>query len=344
MTAAGYMPYYTPPKPPKLAQAAASKDPYGLATQAGQRAGQLALGAASGFAAPAPAAKTPGYTQQQVNASLAANPYASHGGYEGIVPLVVQPPSGPPTAAGVNNYDLNADPALQQIQALVGQSNDQAQSSALKQRQNLLLAYGDPTVAASILGPGDPIAAAAGQNPTSTVKQLGQSRDRNLQTLDEQLNAANLGYSGYRVTQEQQAGQDYQNALAQAAGGLNSSLDQVGSNLAAALAGNNQQVVSGINSAADRAAQAAATSGADPGALAAAAGGGSSTPPVAPPTQYSGLSPNAGGSLASGAGQLAGAGAARSLQGVGGQGYGGGVDSAPVDAAARLRKLLQLPG
>jgi hypothetical protein len=351
VSAYGYLNYYTPPKPPKLAQAAASKDPYGLVAGAAQRVGGLAVGAANGFATPLAAPKTPGYTPQQVQQSLAANPYASKGGYEGSVPLVIQPQQ-TPTAAGVNSYDLSTDPALQQIQSLVGQSNEQANQSALKQRQNLLLAYGDPAIAEAVLGAGDPIAAAAGQNPTSTVHQLATSRDRNLQSLDDQLNAANLGYSGYRVTQEGQAGQDYQNALAQAAAGLNSNLDQVSGNLAAALAGNNQQIVAGINSAADRASANAAASGTDPGALAQAAAGGGGAPAAPAP---------AGGANFAGAPQLQGigslfagvdpnqaaaatAGAGRSLQGIGGASTDGGVDTSQWDAAARLRKLMQLPG
>jgi len=241
----GYMSMYKPPPTPRLA--AAAKDPYGLAPN--NRAGPY--GAGAGFAPPS-GPQPPRYTQAQVDASLAQNPLASHGGYGG--PGLFPTPAAPtPTAAAVNHYDLNADPALQQIQSLAGTSNDQARSGALKQRQNLLLAYGDKGVAESVLGTSDPIAAAAGNNPTGTVQQLGQSRDRNLKSLDEQLNQQNLGYSGYRVTQEQAAGQDYQNALASAAAGLNSNLDTVGSNLAAALAGNNQQIVQGINSAADRA-------------------------------------------------------------------------------------------
>lgn len=246
----------SPTKVPKLAQAAASKDPYGLAPN--NRAGPLGIGAT--FAAPQKPATTP----KVGGIGTVGTPIVDYS-----TPSAV-PPNGPstaPSAAEVNSYDLSTDPAYQQIQALVGQSNSQATASALKQRQDLLLAYGDSNLASAVLGKDDPIAAAAGQNPTSTVAQLGQSRDRNLKTLEDQLNAANLGYSGYRVTQETQAGQDYQNALANAAAALNQNLDTVGSNLAAALAGNNQQLVSGINSAADRASQASIASGTDPGAV-----------------------------------------------------------------------------
>lgn len=285
MAQAGYLSLLTPAKSPRSSLAsAASKDPYGLAPN--NRSGPLGIGAAAGFAAPPPQPRTPGYTQTQVQSSLAANPYASHGGYEGPTPMPAQ--YTPPTAAAVNSYDLNTDPALQTIQALAGLSDEQAQSGALQQRENLLLAYGDPSVASSVLGPNDPIAQAAGQNPTGTVQQLGQQKDRNLKTLDDQLNAANLGYSGYRVTQETQAGQDYQNALAQAAGQLNQNLGSVDSNLASVLSQNNAQRVSGINDAADREAAYASQNGVDPGALAGAAGGAAGAPDTGPAFANSG--------------------------------------------------------
>jgi hypothetical protein len=312
MSGYGYAGYYRPPVQrvvagarSGLAAAAAAKDPYGLAPN--NRPGPLGIGAGTGFAAPPrtaapkPVPASPiASTDPRIAASLAANPYAAGAGGSLFAGNLAAP-----TAADVNRYDLATDPGLQQIQSLVGLSNEQAKAGALKQRQNLVLAYGDPGVAHAVLGADDPIAAAAAQNPTSTVAQLGQSRDRNLKTLDDALNADNLDYSGYRVNQEQQAGQDYQNALAQAAAGLNSNLDQVGSNLAGVLAGNNSQLVSGINSAADRAAQAATVSGVDPGA-----GGDAVTDPTDPAAEAaaaaaakrSSVSPNGGGGGGGGGG------------------------------------------
>jgi hypothetical protein len=292
VTGYGYLSMFKPPKPPTLARAAAaSKDPYGLAPN--NRSGPLGVGTGTGFAAPAPAPKTanygPAYSSPgaQARAGIGVDGATNTVGPNG--PVIQPKPT--PTAAAVNSYDLNTDPALQQIESLVGMSNTQANAAALKQRQDLLLAYGDPALAEAVLGSSDPIAQAAGQNPTSTVKQLGQSRDRNLKTLDDQLNDANLSYSGYRVTQEQQAGQDYQNALAQAAGQLNSNLDTVGSNLAAALAGNNGQLVQGIDDAATRAAAAAAAGGTDPGATDPGAGGDGGTPTEPTSSQLQGLTP-----------------------------------------------------
>lgn len=287
MSSYGYMSMYKPiarrntSGAGSLARAAASqRDPYGLAPN--NRSGPLGIGGGTGFAAPAKKSAAPavgGASPDARGGSAETNPNQSAAGSHPLIPTPT------PTAAQVNHYDLNTDPALQQIQALAGLSNEQAQAAALKQRQDQLLAYGDQSIAESILGAGDPIALAAGKNPTSTVAQLGQSRDRNLKSLTEALNQQNLGYSGYRVTQEQQAGQDYNNALAQAAAGLNSNLGTIDSNLTGQLSANQQQVAQAINDAANRAAQQALTSGVDPGAIdpstdpnalaTAAAGGGS---------------------------------------------------------------------
>jgi hypothetical protein len=268
----GYMNYYQPPRSSSPLQAAAAKDPYGLAPN--NRSGPLGIGSSTGFAAPP---VTPKPTAPAIGGPSPGARGNSGESYP-TQPFVAAPPPAPPTAAAVNSYDISTDPALKQIQSLAGLSDQQAQAGALQQRQQLLLAYGDPTVASSVLGATDPIVQAAAQNPTSTVHQLGEQRDRNLKQLEDQLNAANLGYSGYKVTQETQAGQDFQNALAQAAAQLNQNLGGVDQNLAQALAANNEQRVQGINSAADRAAQQAAQTGVDPGApapssLAAAAAG-----------------------------------------------------------------------
>lgn len=153
----------------------------------------------------------------------------------------------PPTDPNV--YDINTDPALQAITALTGRSDADAQAAALKQEQGQLLGYGDPTLAAAVLGQSDPTVTAAGQNPTSTLAQLGQSRTRNLDTLTEDLNKQNLFYGGYRITQEQQAAQDYQNALALAASGVQGNLDTIQGNLGQALSANEAQRIAGMQAA-----------------------------------------------------------------------------------------------
>jgi hypothetical protein len=264
----GYASYYKPPKQPTLAQAAAAKDPYGLAPN--NRSGPLGIGSSTGFAAPSPSTvKAPAHV---VTAQDAQSPIGK--GILGLLPngsqAVGQRPAAPPTAQ--NAYDLNTDPALQQINALVGLNDQQATAAALKQKQDLLLAFGDPTVAAAVLGQNDPLVQAAAQNPTSTVNQLGQQRDQNLKSLLDQLNPLNLDYSGYRVTQEQQNQTNFQNALAQAAAGLNSNLDQVTGNLNSALSANAATLAQAISAAQDRASQQSTTTGTDPGATTGAPG------------------------------------------------------------------------
>src|SRR5207244_2430445 len=104
----------------------------------------------------------------------------------------------------------------------------------------------------SVLGESDPTAQAAGQNPFSTRAQLNQQHDRNTRDLTEQLNAANLLYSGHRIVQEGDAANSFQNALAQAAAGVNSGLGQIGGNLTAALSSNEAQRVAALQDAYNR--------------------------------------------------------------------------------------------
>jgi hypothetical protein len=257
----GYTGYYKPPAMPKvktsgLALAAAGfttpSNPYGF------RTARNTTGYRDTVAAPRPPAAAP---TRQTAPAPAVNPQAA------------QQQNTAPTPGG---YDLNTDPALQQIQALAGMSDEQANAEAMKQRQQQLLAYGDPNLARSVLGD-ESFAQAAAGNPTSTLAQLGQQHSRNTHDLTEALNANNLLYGGYRVTQEQQAAQDYQNQLAQAAAGVNGNLDTISANLAAALLANQQQRNQALQDAANRAMQAAAAAGVP--------GGTGSDPYAAPPPE-----------------------------------------------------------
>jgi hypothetical protein len=153
---------------------------------------------------------------------------------------VYQPPSVNTAPTVANAYDINTDPLLQQVSAMLGMNDEQAKASALAQKQAQLLQYGDSGLAQSVLGD-QTFAQAAGQNPTSTLAQLGQARDRNVHDLTENLNKANLLYGGYRVTQEQQAANDYQNQLAQAAASVNGNLGAIDNQLAQALGQNQAQ-------------------------------------------------------------------------------------------------------
>jgi hypothetical protein len=82
---------------------------------------------------------------------------------------------------------------MQAVMALTGLSDEQAQSQAQKQQQNLVNAF------------------------NRNVADLGVQRGRNLDTFTDQANKANLTYGGYRVKGEDQLSQDYQGALSRAA-------------------------------------------------------------------------------------------------------------------------------
>lgn len=157
--------------------------------------------------------------------------------------------AGAPTpTAGQFTFDLKTDPALQQVNALTGLSDQQAQAQALKEREQQLLAYGDPRLAAAILGKNDPTVQAAAQNQESTLSQLSRDNANNLKGFETQLDPS-LAFSGYKVGQEQQIGQNYQDALAKAALGVQGNLDQITSNLNAALSQNNAQRESALEQA-----------------------------------------------------------------------------------------------
>lgn len=266
--------YYKPPaqKPitplSPLAQAAGGRasqaDPFGLGVQ-GQFARQF-----QGYT---------GDTTGQPTGRTVIPAATGQGAGAAVTPPAAKPPAAPAAVAPVT-YDLGTDPALQQITALTGFNDEQATAAALKQKQQQLIGFGDSKLAAALLGEGDPtvqaIADAAAKNPGgSTVGSLRQQHERGLKQLVDALNPQNLLYSGYRVTQEQQASQDYQNALAQAAAGVNTNLDTIRSNLVQALAQNQGQRTSAMSDAESRLIQAAIANG--------AAGAGSSTAPAEPP-------------------------------------------------------------
>lgn len=297
--ASGYGYMSTPTlRKPTLAVAAAGRGPVSVNDPFG-----LGAGAASSAYAP-PAAPRPSTTA------------GSGGGAGTTVKFNIQDtsPWGPqsagalqqktvaPTAQGVNSYDINTDPALQQIQALTGLNDQQARASATQQIRDQLLAYGDAGLAGqAALGGDSTLAQAASANPTSTLAQLGQQKTRNLKTLDDQLNAQNLSFGGYRINQESQAAQDYQNALAQAAAAVNSNIGSIQSALQAALNQDAMQRANGLFTAEQAAAAAGATGGGGGGG-GDTSGAGATTTDTGPPTINSGVgsSPAVGYALAQG--------------------------------------------
>lgn len=257
--------YYQPPKikpisTSPLAAAASggnSANPFGLSAANSMRDAQTGYAAAPIAAAAAPKAPV-------APAPVAPPP-----------PIAPQAAAAPPTPG---TYDINTDPTLQSITALTGLSDDDANAAALKQRVQQVIAYGDPTLAAAVLGSSDPNVQAASANPNSTVAQINTQYGQNLQNLDEQLNQQNLGYSGYRITQDQQAATDKANQLANAANSVEGNLDTIDSNLSSTLDANQAQRIAAANDAANRLAAAAST--AAPASTGGGTGGNGSTGPA----------------------------------------------------------------
>ena len=127
--------------------------------------------------------------------------------------------TGGAAGAPASAFDLNADPVLQQVQAQMASSNSQAQAGALSQEEQALLQLGDPALARSILGSTDPMLSAIAGNPESQYAQLLRQYGAQQQNFGETIDPS-LVDSGYRVQQEGQMAQAYQDALAQAASGF----------------------------------------------------------------------------------------------------------------------------
>lgn len=156
-------------------------------------------------------------------------------------------------------YDLTTDPVLQMVQASTTAANSMAQATALRQQEQLLLAYGDPTLASAVLGANDPIVAALQKgNPESTLSMLGRQHDQQVTNFDTGLDPS-LTFSGYRVKQEGLLNQNYLDALANAAASVQTGLGGIGDNLNNALAGDNTTLQNAIADAYARAVAAALT-------------------------------------------------------------------------------------
>lgn len=163
-----------------------------------------------------------------------------------------QPP--PPGGNPYSQYDLNSDPVLQQVNAITALADQNAQAAALRNREQLLLNYGDPALTASLLGANDPYVQAAGQNQESTLAQLLRSYHHGLQNFDTNLDPS-LAFSGYRVGQEGLIGQSYQDTLAQAAAGIQSGLGGITDQLNHQLEADNAQRAQALADAYQRAVQ-----------------------------------------------------------------------------------------
>ena len=213
-------------------------------------------------------------------------PYSTDAGISNYLQNGVQPAGGassvpspkPPSASTSNNapggggaagsapppaFDLNADPVLQQVQAQMAASNSQAQAGALSQEEQALLQLGDPALAQSILGANDPMLSAIGNNPESQYSQLGRQYKQELQQFGETIDPS-LVDSGYRVQQEGNMAQSYQDALAQAASGFQNQYQSIKDALAQTEAQNADTLSQALSDAYTRALQQALSNPAMP--------------------------------------------------------------------------------
>lgn len=169
------------------------------------------------------------------------------------------PSSTPPSSSTSNNapapaslFNLTSDPVLQQVMAQMQSANSTDQAQALSQEEQALLSYGDPALASAVLGSSDPIAAAIANNPQSQLAQLAQQNQEQQQNFIETLDPS-LVNSGYRVQQQGLLNQNYQNALAQAASGIQGTLQGIQGNLSSEEAANQNTLTQAISDAYNRA-------------------------------------------------------------------------------------------
>lgn len=233
--------------------------------------GMLPASSARPAAGIAPVSDVLNSAQQAAAAKLSAiAPTSTFSGFGGAPPdarqggdIFSSPGAAAPTApAGApSGTDLTADPILQQIKALGQRSAQDANSSAAAQAKAQLINYGGSApqslrdlfsaapVQDSILGDLGPnaiagvlndqgTADAANANPFGTLQQLGQAHDANVHNLD---NASNLNNLFYSSTHANQLGDEATNYL----GAQNNAAN----NLASLLSGDNQGVLSAVDSA-----------------------------------------------------------------------------------------------
>ena len=204
--------------------------------------------------------------------------------------------SGAPNAAG-SPFDYSADPILQQIRAAGQQQIASQEAATLAGQRRLLTDYGDPDLARSILGAGDPAGQAAGQNPFSVRTNMKRSYDQGVGSLEEGLNKSNLFYSSTRGKELGNAATAYQGQQAGAARQVQDMLSELAAALVATRTGVSSEIAQAQAEAAQRAQEFALQYGIDPAA------GGATVTPGAPGTAAPASSGGKGGPGKAGVGK-----------------------------------------
>lgn len=202
----------------------------------------------------------PSPMQGQIAASLAANPDASTGAYLGPAMGDYSTVAGRVASGAPDPFSYAGDPILQKIEANNQQARIDAQTQATALRQQLAIQLGD----ASGLSDDAATAAAAANNPSSTLASLKKAFDQTSLNDDETLNKANLFYSGDRVKTIQGADTDYLGQVQAARDAALAQSGTIGSNLASALTTADNSDSAGEGDAYTRAVNLATTYGYDP--------------------------------------------------------------------------------
>jgi hypothetical protein len=252
-------------------------------------------------------------SRAQIAKPMYTNPAAS--AVEGMAGQLTGNPANPQQPAGGGNqgaanssdqaaaaaapvpgqFDLSADPVLQQVQASIARANADAGASALRAREQDLLQYGDSGLASSVLGANDPMVQAAGQNQESTLALLKRAYDQNLSGFDTNLDPSLL-FSGARIKGEGLIGQNYQDRRAAAAAQIQAELGQITDAYNNARESNQSQLDSALADAYNRAVQNALLNPPASSSTSTSTGGGStSTKPKRPPKRKQRLAHAAGG-------------------------------------------------
>ena len=190
---------------------------------------------------------TPGFNL--IKQSFAQGPTTWQGSSATTSPTYAGPGSSASHGGSPGTY---GDPAYELAKAFAIRSRKEAQDRALAKRRAAAIQYGSAAGLEGVLG-GDfaSVAQQASQNPFSVIANLKYGYDRGVSDLEEQLNKANLFYSGYRGEQLGDAAHQYQQAGYNANTQFQGLLTDVADQLAAALmAADQAEMMAALNAAA----------------------------------------------------------------------------------------------
>ena len=138
------------------------------------------------------------------------------------------------------------DPILAQAQALASRQREIARSGALAKRKQAAVEYGD---ASGLQGFDEATIAAARDNPFSVLANMKRGYESGVESLEGDLNASNLFYSGYRGKELGRAATGYQGQRSSASGAFQGFMTDIENALAQALLNADWQEASALEGA-----------------------------------------------------------------------------------------------